>query len=108
MRLLRFGVFITRAVFLGKVLFRVRLSPTDQALLVADQFVVTFDGHLRELPGSCPLLLAQDVSADPSFTLLLNVDSRSFLLIGLNDDTVSVQKNGQVLLRFPLCFRVFP
>lgn len=65
---------------------------------MADQFAVTFDGHLRELPGSCPLLLAQDVGADPSFTLLLNADSHSFLLIGLNDDTVSVQKNGQVLL----------
>lgn len=90
--------FSARAVFLGRVSFRVRLSPTDQALLVADQFAVTFDGHLRELPGSCPLLLAQDVGADPSFTLLLNADSHSFLLIGLNEDTVSVQKNGQVLL----------
>lgn len=65
---------------------------------MADQFAVTFDGHLRELPGSCPLLLAQDVGAEPSFTLLLNADSRSFLSIGLSDDTVSVQKNGQVLL----------
>lgn len=74
------------------------LSPTDQALLVADQFAVTFDGRLRELPGTCPLLLAQDVGADPAFTLLLNADSHSFLLIGLNGDIVSVQKNGQVLL----------
>lgn len=91
-------VAFSSSVFLGRVSFRLRLSPTDQALLVADQFAVTFDGHLRELPGSCPLLLAQDVGADPSFTLLLNADSNSFLLIGLNDDTVSVQKNGQVLL----------
>lgn len=85
-------------MILRRVLFRSRLSPTDQALLVADQFVVTFDGHLRELPDSCGLLLAQDVSADSSFTLLLNADSQSYILIGLNNDTVSIQKNGQVLL----------
>lgn len=85
------------ALCFRRVLFRWRLSPADRALLVADQFAVTFDGHLRELPGSCPLLLARDVGADPSFTLLLNADSQSFLLIGLGDDAVSVQKNGQVL-----------
>lgn len=68
----------------------------DQALLVADQFAVTFDGHLRPLPDSCALLLAQDVGADSSFTLLLNADSQSYVLIGLSNDTVSVQRNGQV------------
>ncbi|XP_044075986.1 uncharacterized protein LOC122887130 [Siniperca chuatsi] len=67
-----------------------------RALLVADQFVVTFDGHLYELPGSCPLLLAQDVSADPSFTLLLSSDSHNFLLIGMNNSTIDIQHNGQV------------
>ncbi len=64
--------------------------------MVADQFVVTFDGHLYELPASCPLLLAQDVSADPSFTLLLGSDSQNLLLIGMNNSTVSIQHNGQV------------
>ncbi|XP_035526364.1 uncharacterized protein LOC118334543 [Morone saxatilis] len=67
-----------------------------QALLVADQFVVTFDGHLYELPGSCPLLLAQDVSADPSFMLLLSSDSHNFLLIEMNNSTINIQHNGQV------------
>ncbi|XP_070774929.1 uncharacterized protein [Enoplosus armatus] len=67
-----------------------------RALLVADQFVVTFDGHLVELRGSCPLLLAQDVSTDPSFTLLLSSDSHSFLLIGMSNSTISIQHNGQV------------
>ncbi|KAM4551263.1 uncharacterized protein PAE49_015110 isoform 2-T2 [Odontesthes bonariensis] len=67
-----------------------------QALLVADQFVVTFDGHLYELPGSCPLLLAQDVSSDPSFTLMLNRDSQSFLLIHMNNSTIDIQHSGQV------------
>nr|XP_033505718.1 uncharacterized protein LOC117271565 [Epinephelus lanceolatus] len=67
-----------------------------QALLVADQFVVTFDGHLYELPASCPLLLAQDVSAEPSFTLLLSSDSHNFLQIGMDNSTVTIQDNGQV------------
>lgn len=57
--------------------------------------MVTFDGHLYELPASCPLLLAQDVSADPSFTLLLRSDSQSFLLIGMNNSTINIQHNGQ-------------
>ncbi|KAM7401003.1 hypothetical protein PAMA_005280 [Pampus argenteus] len=67
-----------------------------QALLVADQFVVTFDGHLYELPGSCPLLLSQDISADPSFTLLLGSDSHNFLLLGMNNSTINIHHDGQV------------
>lgn len=63
---------------------------------MADQFAVTFDGRLYELPRSCPLLLAQDVSAAPSFTLLLNSDSHNFLLIRMNNNTISIQRNGQV------------
>lgn len=65
---------------------------------MADRLVVTFDGHLRELPDSCPLLLAQDVGADSAFTLLLNADPQSYVLLGLNNDSVSIQKNGQVVL----------
>lgn len=57
---------------------------------------MTFDGHLHELPGSCPLLLAQDIGADPSFTLLLNPDSRSLLKLWLNNSTIDVQTDGQV------------
>ncbi len=71
----------------------------DQALLVADQFVVTFDGHLYELPRSCPLLLAQDVSTDPSFTLLLSADADNFLLVGMNNSTINIQRNGQVCVK---------
>ncbi|XP_068456308.1 uncharacterized protein [Clinocottus analis] len=67
-----------------------------QALLVADQFVVTFDGQLLELPASCPLLLAQDVRTAPSFTLLRSSDPHHLLLIGMNNSTVSIQRNGQV------------
>lgn len=70
--------------------------PKDQALLVADQFVVTFDGHLYELQDSCSLLLAQDVRSDPSFMLLLHIDPQSFLLIHTNNSTVNIQPSGQV------------
>lgn len=65
---------------------------------MADQFVVTFDGHLYELPSSCPLLLAQDVSAAPSFTLLLSPDSQTSLLIGMDNSTFSIQHDGQVFV----------
>lgn len=70
--------------------------PSDQALLVSDQFAVTFDGHLHELPRSCPLLLAQDVGSEPSFTLLLNPDPHSLLKLWLNNSTVDVRTDGQV------------
>ncbi|XP_032388090.1 uncharacterized protein LOC116699543 isoform X1 [Etheostoma spectabile] len=79
-------------------LYRLKRKTMDspfihQALLVADQFVVTFDGHLYELPGSCPLLLAQDVGAESLFTLLHTSD---FLLFKINNSTVTIQHNGQV------------
>lgn len=77
---------------------RLPAPPPDQALLVADQLAVTFDGHLRELPASCPLLLAGDARAEPSFALLLNPDPRTFLWAGLDNHTVSVGRSGQVRL----------
>ncbi|XP_028987618.2 uncharacterized protein LOC114844422 isoform X2 [Betta splendens] len=67
-----------------------------QALLVADQFVVTFDGHLFELPAPCPLVMAQSVNANPSFTLLLASDSQNLLLVEMNNSTISIQRSGQV------------
>ncbi|XP_074545635.1 uncharacterized protein LOC141804879 [Halichoeres trimaculatus] len=69
---------------------------TYQALLVADQFVVTFDGHLYELPNSCPLLLAQDISAKSSFALVRSTDSNTFLLIRMGNSTITIQRDGQV------------
>lgn len=81
---------------MNSLCFSLLISPKDQALLVADQFVVTFDGHLYELPGSCPLLLARDVGRDPTFTLLLGTDTQNLLLIQMNNHTISVQRNGQV------------
>uniref|UniRef100_A0AAV2JUM6 Vitellogenin n=1 Tax=Knipowitschia caucasica TaxID=637954 RepID=A0AAV2JUM6_KNICA len=67
-----------------------------QALVVSDQFVVTFDNHIFELPRSCPLLLARGVSVDALFTLMLNPNPKSFLLIEMNNNNISIQLNGQV------------
>ncbi|XP_055083723.1 uncharacterized protein LOC129456890 [Periophthalmus magnuspinnatus] len=69
---------------------------TYQALLVSDLFVVTYDGHILELPHSCPLLLAHSLTAHPSFSLMLNPDSSSFVLIKMNNHSISIQQNGQV------------
>ncbi|KAM6948685.1 uncharacterized protein FYW47_016634 [Aplochiton taeniatus] len=78
---------------------RIMDSPfTFQALVVGNQFVVTFDGHLYELPATCLLLLAQDV-AQGSFTLLLSSDSlsRRSLVVGMNNSTVTIHHHdGQV------------
>ncbi|XP_029970978.1 uncharacterized protein LOC115405521 [Salarias fasciatus] len=86
----------------GAELYRLKRKIMDgpfahRALLVADQFVVTFDGHLYELPASCPLLLARDAAgADPSFTLLLGTDPRTFLLVQMKNASVHVTRSGQV------------
>ncbi|KAM9322405.1 uncharacterized protein KZ484_020619 [Pholidichthys leucotaenia] len=69
---------------------------SHQAWLVADQFVVTFDGRLFELPGSCPLVLAKDLSPEASFLLLFNTDSQSLLQIQMYNNTISIQRSGQV------------
>lgn len=64
---------------------------------MANQFVVTFDGHVFELPGSCLLLLAQDSRLiHPSFTLLISADPESLLLIHTNNHTIHIHRNGQV------------
>ncbi|KAK7945813.1 hypothetical protein WMY93_001541 [Mugilogobius chulae] len=67
-----------------------------QALLVSDQFVVTYDNNVYELPSSCPLLLARSISADPFFTLILNPNINPFVLIEMNNNNISIQLNGQV------------
>ncbi|XP_029560066.1 uncharacterized protein LOC115156670 isoform X1 [Salmo trutta] len=84
-------------------LYRLKRKITDspfchEALLVANQFVVSFDGHLYELPGPCPVILAHDVTQDESFTVLLGSDSSSqrTLLVRMNNSTVAIHHNGEV------------
>ncbi|XP_035276169.1 uncharacterized protein LOC118228818 isoform X3 [Anguilla anguilla] len=68
-----------------------------QALLVSNQFVVSFDGHLYEIPGRCALLLAHDVVQE-SFTVLLSPDMtpQRLLLVEMGNTTVSIFPEGQV------------
>ncbi|KAJ3594613.1 hypothetical protein NHX12_003920 [Muraenolepis orangiensis] len=70
-----------------------------QALLVADQYVVSFDGLLYQLPvGLCPVVLAQDRSKNAAFTLLLSPrpQSHHFLSLAMNGSTLSIFADGQV------------
>ncbi|KAJ8356852.1 hypothetical protein SKAU_G00196460 [Synaphobranchus kaupii] len=68
-----------------------------QALFISSQFVVSFDGHLYEIPGHCALLLAHDVVQD-SFTVLLSPDMtpQRMLLVEMGNTTVSIFPDGQV------------
>ncbi|KAJ8011260.1 hypothetical protein DPEC_G00056310 [Dallia pectoralis] len=69
-----------------------------QALLVAGQFVVSFDGHLFELPATCPVLLACDNTHEDSFTVLMgsNTSSQGPLVVRMNNSTVAINPNGKV------------
>ena len=74
-------------------------SALDQALLVANQYVVSFDGLLFQLPAwSCPVVLAQDRSQNPTFTLLLSPRRQSHhgLLLDMNHSTLNIYPDGQV------------
>ncbi|KAI1882624.1 hypothetical protein AGOR_G00236800 [Albula goreensis] len=68
-----------------------------QALFVSDQFVVSFDGHLYEIPETCGLILAHDVVQE-SFTLLLNPDTtpQRTLVVQMGNITVGIMSEGQV------------
>ncbi|XP_031416008.1 uncharacterized protein LOC116218434 isoform X3 [Clupea harengus] len=68
-----------------------------QAVLVADEFVVSFDGHLYEVPASCGLMLASDASGD-SFRVLLSpgVKSQRALLVKMKNTSVTIYSNGEV------------
>ncbi|KAJ8274701.1 hypothetical protein COCON_G00093260 [Conger conger] len=67
-----------------------------QALFVSNQFVVSFDGHLYEIPGRCAHLLAHDVVQD-SFTVLSpDMAPQRMLLVEMGNTTVSISPEGQV------------
>ncbi|XP_018586572.1 apolipophorins-like [Scleropages formosus] len=77
---------------------RMMESPFNhQALLVSDQFALSFDGRLYELPGRCPLLLARDLMGG-SFTMVLspNTAPERTLLVEMSNTTVSISPHGQV------------
>ncbi len=57
--------------FLKSVFVLYFLCP-DQAFLVADVYLVSFDGHLFKLPASCDFILAADVFRH-TFSIALKV-----------------------------------
>ncbi|XP_037400850.1 uncharacterized protein LOC108437497 isoform X3 [Pygocentrus nattereri] len=68
-----------------------------QAILVADKFAVSFDGHLLELPASCDLILAADVQSN-TFTIALKASrpKQRSLVVQLKNTTVIIHPNEQV------------
>ncbi|KAG5286655.1 hypothetical protein AALO_G00017330 [Alosa alosa] len=70
-----------------------------QAILVGDEFMVSFDGHLYEVPASCGLLLAMDASGD-SFRVLLSpgAQSQRTLQVKMGNTSVAIHPSGEVQL----------
>lgn len=70
----------------------------DQAFLVADGYVVTFDGQVLKIPHSCDLVLASDVTKN-TFAIILKSDwteKQRSLKIQLQNTTVTVRPKEQV------------
>ena len=73
------------------------VSGLDQAFVVADEFAVSFDGHLLELPASCDLVLAAQVPGDTfAITLKSSSPKQRSLVVQLENTTVAIHPNDQV------------
>ncbi|XP_016386351.1 uncharacterized protein LOC107722497 [Sinocyclocheilus rhinocerous] len=70
---------------------------TDQAFLVADVYLVSFDGHLFKLPASCDFLLAADV-IQHTFSIVLRSDrfKRRSLVVQMQNAKIAIHPNGEV------------
>ncbi|XP_047657702.1 uncharacterized protein LOC113644112 isoform X2 [Tachysurus fulvidraco] len=69
-----------------------------QSILVADGFVVSFDGRVSNIPRSCDLVLAADVTKN-TFAIILKSDGtekRRSLTIQLQNSTVMVRPKEQM------------
>ncbi|KAK1786722.1 hypothetical protein P4O66_017119, partial [Electrophorus voltai] len=68
-----------------------------QAFLVADEFAVSFDGHLFAVPAFCNLILASDVTKN-TFSIMLqsNGPKQRSLVVQLKNTTVKIHPNAQV------------
>ncbi|XP_076829591.1 uncharacterized protein LOC143475592 isoform X2 [Brachyhypopomus gauderio] len=68
-----------------------------QAFLVADEFAVSFDGRVFELPALCNLILAADVIKNSfSVTLQSKGPKQRTLVVQLKNTTVEIHPNAQV------------
>ncbi|XP_065125287.1 uncharacterized protein [Paramisgurnus dabryanus] len=73
-------------------------SPVNhQAFVVADNYLVSFDGHLLKVPESCDVILAADI-IEHSFSVMLKSDRfrRRSLMIQMGNTTIGVHPNGEV------------
>lgn len=69
----------------------------DQAFLVADVYLVSFDGHLFKLPASCDFILAADVFQH-TFSIALKSDrfKRRSLVVQMRNTKIAIHPNGEV------------
>ncbi|XP_058251674.1 apolipophorins isoform X3 [Hemibagrus wyckioides] len=69
-----------------------------QAFLVADGFIVSFDGQVLKIPDSCDLVLAADVTTN-AFVITLKSDQKEkqhSLMVQLQNTTIIVRPKGQM------------
>ncbi|RXN35382.1 hypothetical protein ROHU_035937 [Labeo rohita] len=73
-------------------------SPVNyQAFLVADVYLVSFDGQLLKLPASCDFILAADV-IQHTFSIALRSDrfKRRSLVVQMQNTKIVIYPNGEV------------
>ncbi|XP_043117620.1 uncharacterized protein LOC122360826 [Puntigrus tetrazona] len=73
-------------------------SPVNyQAFLVADVYLVSFDGHLFKLPATCDFVLATDVFQH-TFSIALKSDrfKRRSLVVQMQSTKIAIHTNGEV------------
>ncbi|XP_051722649.1 uncharacterized protein LOC127497907 isoform X1 [Ctenopharyngodon idella] len=73
-------------------------SPVNyQAFLVADVYLVSFDGHLFKLPASCDFILAADVIKHTFSIALKSVRfKRRSLEVQMQNTVIAIHPNGEV------------
>ncbi|XP_073779106.1 uncharacterized protein si:dkeyp-106c3.1 isoform X4 [Danio rerio] len=77
---------------------RIMDSPANyQAFLVADVYLVSFDGHLFQLPAACDFILAADVTKN-TFSIALKSGrfKRRSLVMQMQNTTTAIHANGEV------------
>ncbi|XP_073705892.1 uncharacterized protein [Garra rufa] len=75
-------------------------SPVNyQAFLVADVYLVSFDGQLLKLPASCDFILAADV-IQHTFSIALKSDrfKRRSLMLQMQNTKIVIHPNGEVII----------
>lgn len=86
--------------------FLILHSYPDQAFLVADGFIVSFDGHVLKIPHSCDLVLAADVTKN-TFAITLKYDwteKQHSLVVQMQNTTVMVRPKEQVCSQLTAVF----